>query len=213
MKFRKKPVVIDAIQWTGDNAEEVQTFLFNGHPYAADGWVKGQYVEIGTLEGLMVASIGDWIVRGVKGEHYPCKPDIFQATYGPASQPQQQASELTSLTLGPIKIGNLPTMNQDDYPDLGDWWVQLRIGPDNDEVLARVYGDTPQQACERAVLLANQKPQQIPEGLADILREASEIIAAIPTGSEPENIRFPIVDELAGFAAMLEAAPKVRGES
>lgn len=81
MKFRKKPVVVDAIQWTGDNEEEVQTFLFNGHQYAADGWVKGQYVEIGTLEGLMVASIGDWIIRGVKGEHYPCKPDIFEATY------------------------------------------------------------------------------------------------------------------------------------
>jgi|GEM_PF-2935241 len=52
------------------------------------------------------------------------------------------------------------------------------------------------------------QPQQVPEGLAKILREASEIIAAIPAGAEPENIRFPIVDELAGFAAMLEAAPK-----
>lgn len=81
MKFRKKPVVVDAIQWTGDNAEEVQAFLFNRHQYAANGWVKGHYVDIGTLEGLMTASIGDWIIRGIKGEHYPCKPDIFEATY------------------------------------------------------------------------------------------------------------------------------------
>jgi len=81
VRFRKKPVVIEAIQWTGENADEVQAFLHNGHAHAADGWVKGSYVEIGTLEGLMVASIGDWIIRGVKGEHYPCKPEIFAATY------------------------------------------------------------------------------------------------------------------------------------
>ena len=80
-EFRKKPVVIQAVQWTGDNGDEVQKFLFNGNTHAADGWVKGQYVEIGTLEGLMVASIGDWIIRGVNGEHYPCKPDIFNKTY------------------------------------------------------------------------------------------------------------------------------------
>lgn len=83
-----------------------------------------------------------------------------------APQPQQQVGDTPtqSITFGPIKVGNLPTANQDDYPDLGDWWVQLRIGPDNDEVLARVYGSTPQQAYERAVLLAKQQPQQIPDG-------------------------------------------------
>lgn len=80
-KYRKKPVVIEAIQWTGENAEEVQEFLHNGHEFAADGWVKGQYVDIGTLEGLMVASIGDWIIKGVAGEFYPIKADIFRKTY------------------------------------------------------------------------------------------------------------------------------------
>ena len=81
--FRKKPVVIEAIKWTGKNADEVQAFLHNGHKHAAHGWVKGRYVEIGTLEGLMVASIGDWIIKGVKDEFYPCKPDIFEQTYEP----------------------------------------------------------------------------------------------------------------------------------
>lgn len=81
MRFTKKPVEIDACQWTGENAEEIQTFLHHGHPHAAAGWVKGSYVEIGTLEGLMVASPGDWIIKGIKGEFYPCKPDIFEATY------------------------------------------------------------------------------------------------------------------------------------
>ncbi len=56
--------------------------------------------------------------------------------------------------IGEIRVGRLPTMNQDDYPGLGDWWVQLRIGKDSDEVLARVYGATPQEANNRAEALA-----------------------------------------------------------
>lgn len=81
MKFIKKPVTVEAIQWSGDNADEIQSFLFDGNQHAAHGWVKGQYVEIGTLNGLMVASIGDWIIKGVKGEFYPCKPGTFALTY------------------------------------------------------------------------------------------------------------------------------------
>lgn len=56
--------------------------------------------------------------------------------------------------IGEIRVGRLPTMNQDDYHGLGDWWVQLRIGEDSDEVLARVYGATPQEANNRAEALA-----------------------------------------------------------
>ena len=81
--YRKKPVVIEAIQWTGSNSEQVQAFLNVGE-HSANGYVKGRYVEIGTLEGLMVAAPGDWVIRGIKGEHYPCKPDIFDATYDAA---------------------------------------------------------------------------------------------------------------------------------
>lgn len=77
MKLRKKPVVIDGVQWTGDNEEEIKNFIGDF------GVVKGIYVEIGTLEGLMVASLSDWILKGVKGEFYPCKPDIKEATYEP----------------------------------------------------------------------------------------------------------------------------------
>jgi hypothetical protein len=76
-KYRKKPVVIEAIQWDG-NLETLNIFpkedienveLRNGDLY------------IQTLEGEMKANIGDYIIRGVKGEYYPCKPDIFEATY------------------------------------------------------------------------------------------------------------------------------------
>ncbi|MGQ6110026.1 hypothetical protein ACUNHI_27830, partial [Serratia sp. IR-2025] len=55
--------------------------------------------------------------------------------------------------LGEIRVGRLPTMNQEEYPGLGDWWVQLRIGASGDEILARVYGATPDEAVARALAL------------------------------------------------------------
>ncbi|MEJ8416965.1 hypothetical protein WKE44_25115 [Klebsiella pneumoniae] len=74
-KFRKKPVVIDAVQYSGSNALEIHRFT--------DG--SARYVDrrllIPTLEGDHEATKGDWIIRGVAGEFYPCKPDIFEATY------------------------------------------------------------------------------------------------------------------------------------
>lgn len=75
MKFRKKPVVIDAVQFNGKNFDEIETFV------GGDASVKGSEVIIATLEGAMHCSLGDWIIKGVKGEFYPCKPDIFAATY------------------------------------------------------------------------------------------------------------------------------------
>lgn len=77
MKFKKKPVVIDAVQFTGDNWKEIVAFITV--PYKA--FVEGQYLMIHTLEGELRADKGDWIIKGVKGEFYPCKPDIFEQTY------------------------------------------------------------------------------------------------------------------------------------
>ncbi|MHB2185358.1 hypothetical protein ACX8XK_00105 [Serratia marcescens] len=69
--------------------------------------------------------------------------------------------------LGEIRVGRLPTMNQEEYPGLGDWWVQLRIGANNDEILARVYGATPDEAMARARALsappAPAAPEKCPE--------------------------------------------------
>jgi len=73
--FRKKPVVIEAVRWEGDNLSEIQRF------YKRDSILAGDKIIIKTLEGAMTADVGDWIIRGVKGEFYPCKPDIFEATY------------------------------------------------------------------------------------------------------------------------------------
>ncbi len=86
MKYRKKPVVIDAAQYPGPSVSGVSDFLnFDEWLTANAGSHKCRYVgaelKIPTLEGEMTASPGDWIIRGVQGELYPCKPDIFEATY------------------------------------------------------------------------------------------------------------------------------------
>lgn len=75
-KFRKKPVVIEAVQYDGTFPLD---FLGDAEHVQALG--VGDGIEIHTLEGVMTASVGDWIIRGVQGELYPCKPDIFEATY------------------------------------------------------------------------------------------------------------------------------------
>lgn len=78
MKFRKKPVVIEA--WRVGSFDPAPEWL------TASPNVYGphnSYLEIKTLEGTMRADHGDWVIRGVKGEIYPCKPDIFAATYEP----------------------------------------------------------------------------------------------------------------------------------
>ena len=76
MKYRKKPVVIEATQWfkMGDHPAVKTTTISNME--SVDTLV---YIE--TLEGNMGVTEGDWIITGVKGEHYPCKPDIFEMTY------------------------------------------------------------------------------------------------------------------------------------
>ena len=79
MKFRKKSVVIDAIQFDGTLASiEAMNIPEVSQELTSDT------CQIETLEGTMTASKSDWIIRGVKGEFYPCKPDIFAATYEPA---------------------------------------------------------------------------------------------------------------------------------
>lgn len=83
MKFRKKPVVIDAYQYEGNNSQDVMDALEMTHPEDVHFTETGGML-IQTLEGEHIASVGDWIIRGVKGEFYPCKPDIFSATYEPA---------------------------------------------------------------------------------------------------------------------------------
>jgi hypothetical protein len=89
-KFTKKPVQIEAVQFTADaDANEAADGLFRWlDAECPDYWYDDdtQQIVIPTLEGDMRASVGDWIIRGVQGEFYPCKPDIFEATYDAVSE-------------------------------------------------------------------------------------------------------------------------------
>lgn len=85
MKFRKKPVVIEAIQWddtpeTFDRIKELEGKITDPSKMIVWHTVHG-FLNIPTLEGDHTAKVGDWIIKGVKGEFYPCKPDIFEQTY------------------------------------------------------------------------------------------------------------------------------------
>lgn len=85
-KYRKKPVVIEAMQFLGVKVSDID------YAVEFDDWIAknqgerkcryvGDKISIPTLEGVMTADVGDWIIKGVQGELYPCKPDIFEATY------------------------------------------------------------------------------------------------------------------------------------
>ena len=76
-KFRKKAVEIEALQFVGNNYDEIFSFIGDSRT----AYRKGDTLVIKTLEGDHIASVNDWIIRGVKNEFYPCKPDIFAATY------------------------------------------------------------------------------------------------------------------------------------
>jgi hypothetical protein len=104
--FRKKPVVIEAIQFK-DTAESIAAISdFTNDTITVsygEGQTPGKYdvpiLTIPTLEGDHRASVGDWIIKGIKGEFYPCKPDIFDATYD-VLQAEPIDCQKTSLTFG-----------------------------------------------------------------------------------------------------------------
>lgn len=85
MKYRKRPLVIDAYRWDGQPSKLMAWVVGFDSSYVALRFVGDGRVGIPTLEGEMLAQAGDWIIRGVKGEFYPCKPDIFAETYEPAA--------------------------------------------------------------------------------------------------------------------------------
>ncbi len=83
MKFRKKPVEVEAIRWDGNLSTLIDISAIAGKRTVTR--TEEGTLTILTIEGVMTGNIGDWIIQGVKGEIYPCKPDIFDATYEAAT--------------------------------------------------------------------------------------------------------------------------------
>lgn len=89
MRYRKKPIEVQAMRWDSTNTQDVVKWM--GGWDRSGVWLKQKvtpdgkgalwFLVIPTLEGEMEAMPGDWVIKGVKGEFYPCKPDIFAATY------------------------------------------------------------------------------------------------------------------------------------
>jgi hypothetical protein len=97
--YTKKPVTIQAVIWDGNNLHEVQAFVGDGN------WKHepcGNCLGIITLEGEMMATQGDYIIKGVKGEFYPCKPDIFALTYNETGSGMSFSDALAAVKNGKI---------------------------------------------------------------------------------------------------------------
>ena len=111
-KFKKKPIVIEAVQLRWDNWSEMCAHagvgrLVDGKPERCSIGTDGEMLlgqttgkiglAIPTLEGIMLATEGDWVIRGVKGELYPCKPDIFAATYSKLTAEEKDENTVEGL--------------------------------------------------------------------------------------------------------------------
>lgn len=107
-QYRKRPVVVEAMLYDGTTStcEPIHKWLGIDHYSSDEGCASGIYIN--TLEGVMHAQPGDFILRGIQGEFYPCKPDIFAETYEPAQQPGVRYQKVRSADLGEgARVGEL----------------------------------------------------------------------------------------------------------
>lgn len=111
MRYRKKPVEIEAMQLTENNTCDVLTFCNSCGDIVASN--EDGTISIKTLEGTMTANIGDYVIKGVAGEFYPCKPEIFEATYDIVEDVQPYLPNL-EVTLVPEEIANIASLLDND---------------------------------------------------------------------------------------------------
>jgi hypothetical protein len=176
-KYRKKPVVIEAIQFdgTGDSFDEIDKFT-NGKMYVHDN-----IVYIKTLEGDMIASIGDYIIKGVNGEFYPCKPDIFKKTYEPYnSEPIKDQGEqmYTIIVLDydawmifVYKDGKKIKYWSDAEDSWDTSWEMIELM--NPKEIIRIFKDTYDDVCDLENTLDNKDWFNLSKNDIDKLRTLS----------------------------------------
>ena len=144
-KYRKKPVTIDAVLWTGKNHREMFDLLtnsmFHDVPMTISGknfYIDHEKVEGGlvikTLEGEHIASIGDFIIKGVNGEFYPCKPDIFFKTYEIVEDNEKETigNRIRKMSDEELAEFILKTCDNPMY-ETGDYICEHCIGWDKDD--------------------------------------------------------------------------------
>lgn len=118
MLYRKLPVGVEAIQYTGNNGMELKKWS-DGAVYESpvaepsEGNPTGEYVQIKTLEGVMTGIVGDYIIKGVKNEFYPCKRDIFEQTYSEISAELPFENAFGFLKHNPSYFMRLPHWSPD----------------------------------------------------------------------------------------------------
>lgn len=104
MKFRKLPIIIEAVHWDGKQLNETPTWIGkaltkSGTPDTTPGTLFrwGDKIHIGTLDSVAIANPGDWIIRGINGELYPCAGDIFPQTFEPVLDSENTQASNTGL--------------------------------------------------------------------------------------------------------------------
>ena len=102
MKYRKKPVVVEAVRFTGEPENIVELSEFMAPKDVIVNYANPEHpqLHISTLEGLMAANVGDYIIKGVQGELYPCKEDIFKATYEEAWTGEDHRADVVEYICG-----------------------------------------------------------------------------------------------------------------
>lgn len=145
-RFTKKPVTIEAVQYNGTLQSLDALFIPEVHQD-----LGSNACQIPTLEGVMTAQPGDWIIKGVKGEFYPCKPDIFEATYSPAHLERTGQSVTNDEAHEAALWRSLPALAQDHQLDL------MRLYRDAETYLATA---TPPEAATAEA--AGKAPASVP---------------------------------------------------
>jgi hypothetical protein len=133
-QYRKKPVVVEAIQFKKTTSVDELPGMSEAPEWLTEAVMQGDYLvvdgvaRISTLEGVMTAQPGDWIIRGVKGEIYPCKPDIFAATYEPVIT-QARVAQVPQATAPQPSVGE----RADERALFKAWWAKrVPAGSDSD---------------------------------------------------------------------------------
>lgn len=171
MNYRQKPVTVQALRYTGDNAGDIiRTFSTATRLIVCEAHGTGLIIH--TLEGTRRASVGDYIIRGVKGECYPCKPDIFEATYEPADPSAPAETEKTKALDGPALMARDPRFTSGEIMRFAYTFPGGAVLAEHSAALVVRADEVPVSAapCDPVVSRATQPAEASAEAWTPLLR-------------------------------------------